>query len=44
VLIAALVGGALMGVIGVLVALPITASILLVIREVLVPRQDLKTS
>ena len=44
VLIAALVGGALMGVIGVLVALPVTASILLVIREVLVPRQDLKTA
>lgn len=44
VLIAALVGGALMGVIGVLVALPVTASILLVIREVLVPQQDLKTS
>ncbi|WP_026059438.1 AI-2E family transporter [Microbacterium yannicii] len=43
VLIAALVGGALMGVIGVLVALPVTASILLVIREVLVPQQDLKT-
>lgn len=44
VLIAALVGGALMGIIGVLVALPVTASILLVIREVLVPRQDLKTA
>lgn len=43
VLIAALVGGALMGVIGVLVALPVTASILLVIREVVVPRQDRKT-
>lgn len=43
VLIAAMVGGALMGVLGVLVALPITASILLVINEVVVPKQDLKT-
>ncbi|WP_396656144.1 AI-2E family transporter [Microbacterium sp.] len=42
VLIGALVGGTLMGVIGVLVALPIMASILLIIREVVVPRQDLK--
>lgn len=43
VLIGALVGGALMGVIGVLVALPVMASILLIIREVVVPKQDLKT-
>lgn len=43
VLIAAMVGGTLMGVLGVLVALPITASILLIIREVVVPKQDLKT-
>lgn len=43
VLIGALVGGALMGVLGVLVALPVIASILLIIREVVVPRQDLKT-
>jgi predicted PurR-regulated permease PerM len=42
VLIGALVGGALLGVLGVLVALPIMASILLIIREVVVPRQDLK--
>lgn len=42
VLIGALVGGALMGVIGVLVALPVMASILLIIREVVVPKQDLK--
>ncbi|MFD4958167.1 AI-2E family transporter [Microbacterium sp. NPDC058389] len=42
VLIAAMVGGALGGVIGVLVALPVTASILLIIREIVVPRQDLK--
>lgn len=42
VLIGALVGGALMGVIGVLVALPVMASILLIIREVVVPKQNLK--
>jgi len=42
VLIAAMVGGTLMGVLGVLVALPVTASVLLVIREVVVPKQDLK--
>lgn len=43
VLIGALVGGALMGVIGVLVALPVMASLLLIIREIVVPRQDRKT-
>lgn len=42
VLIGALVGGALAGVIGVLVALPIMASLLLIIREIVVPKQDLK--
>jgi len=42
VLIGALVGGALMGIVGVLLALPIIASLLLIIREVIVPRQDLK--
>lgn len=42
VLIGAMVGGTLGGVIGVLVALPVMASLLLVIREIVVPRQDLK--
>jgi predicted PurR-regulated permease PerM len=42
VLIGALAGGALMGVLGVLVALPVMASILLIIREIVVPRQDAK--
>lgn len=42
VLIGALAGGALMGVVGVLVALPVVASIMLIIREVLIPRQDSK--
>lgn len=43
VLIGAMVGGALMGVLGVLVALPVMASILLILREVVVPRQNAKT-
>ncbi len=43
VLIGAMVGGALMGILGVLVALPVMASILLIVREVVVPKQDLKT-
>ena len=42
VLIGALVGGTLMGVLGVLLALPVMASILLVIHELVVPRQNLK--
>lgn len=42
VLIGAMVGGALMGIIGVLVALPVMASILLIIREVVVPKQNRK--
>lgn len=42
VLIGALVGGSLMGVLGVLLALPVMASILLIVHEVVVPRQDLK--
>jgi predicted PurR-regulated permease PerM len=42
VLIGALVGGTLAGVIGVLVALPLMASLLLIIREVVVPKQDRK--
>lgn len=42
VLIGAMIGGALMGIMGVLVALPVMASILLIIREVIVPKQNLK--
>ena len=42
VLIGALVGGTLLGVLGVLLALPVMASILLIIHELVVPRQDLK--
>lgn len=42
VLIGALVGGTLLGILGVLLALPVMASILLIIHELVVPRQDLK--
>lgn len=40
VVIAALAGGALLGVLGALVAIPIAASILIVYRQVLIPRQN----
>jgi predicted PurR-regulated permease PerM len=40
VVIAALVGGTLLGVLGALIAIPVAASILLIIREVYVPRQN----
>jgi predicted PurR-regulated permease PerM len=39
-LIAALAGGALLGILGALVAIPIAAGILLVIQEVAIPRQE----
>jgi predicted PurR-regulated permease PerM len=38
--IAALIGGSLLGVVGALLAIPTAASILLLVREVFVPRQD----
>ncbi|MEV4475035.1 AI-2E family transporter [Nonomuraea sp. NPDC049504] len=38
--IAALFGGALLGIVGALLAIPVAAAIALVIREVVVPRQD----
>jgi len=40
--VAALIGGALMGVIGALLAIPTAAAISLIIREVVLPRQDAK--
>ncbi|CAN5507115.1 AI-2E family transporter [soil metagenome] len=40
VVIAALAGGTLLGVLGALVAIPVAASILLIIRQVVVPRQN----
>lgn len=43
VVIGALIGGTLLGFLGALVAIPVTASILLITREVVLPRQDAKT-
>ncbi|MEV7692901.1 AI-2E family transporter [Microbacterium sp. NPDC089189] len=43
VVIGALVGGTLLGLLGALVAIPVTASVLLIIKQVLIPRQDAKT-
>jgi predicted PurR-regulated permease PerM len=40
VVIAALAGGTLLGVLGALVAIPIAASILLIIKQVVIPRQN----
>ena len=39
VLIAALAGGTLLGLLGALVAIPISAGIILLIREVVIPRK-----
>ncbi len=44
VVIGALVGGTLLGLIGALVAIPVTASILLLIKQVFIPKQDAKLS
>jgi predicted PurR-regulated permease PerM len=40
VVVAALAGGALLGVLGALVAIPVAASIILIIRQVWMPRQN----
>jgi predicted PurR-regulated permease PerM len=40
VVIAALSGGALLGVLGALVAIPLAASIIFIVREIFVPRQN----
>lgn len=42
VVIGALIGGTLLGLIGALVAVPVTASVLLIIKQVFIPRQDAK--
>ncbi|MGB4779768.1 AI-2E family transporter [Microbacterium sp.] len=42
VVIGAMVGGTLMGLLGALVAIPVTASILLIIKKVFIPRQNAK--
>jgi predicted PurR-regulated permease PerM len=43
VIIGALVGGTLLGLLGALVSIPVAAAILLIIKQVLIPRQDAKT-
>jgi predicted PurR-regulated permease PerM len=40
IVVAALAGGALLGVLGALVAIPVAASIILIIRQVWIPRQE----
>jgi len=42
VVIGALIGGTLLGLLGALIAVPVTASILLIIKQVYIPRQDAK--
>lgn len=44
VLIGAMVGGTLLGLLGALVAVPVTASLLTIVNEVFIPRQDSKTA
>lgn len=43
VIIGALVGGTLLGLLGALVSIPVAAAILLIIKQVTIPRQDAKT-
>jgi predicted PurR-regulated permease PerM len=40
VVVAALAGGALMGIMGALVAIPVAASVILILRQVWMPRQE----
>ncbi|WES63655.1 AI-2E family transporter [Microbacter sp. GSS18] len=42
VVIGALVGGTLLGLLGALVAVPVTASLLIILKQVVIPRQDAK--
>lgn len=42
VVIGALVGGTLLGLLGALVAIPVTASLLLIVKQIIIPRQDAK--
>ncbi|KAA9106331.1 AI-2E family transporter [Microbacterium rhizomatis] len=42
VIIGALIGGTLLGLLGALIAVPVAASILLIIKQVFIPRQDAK--
>jgi predicted PurR-regulated permease PerM len=38
--IAAIAGGSLLGILGALVAIPVAASIIIIVKEVVVPRQQ----
>jgi predicted PurR-regulated permease PerM len=40
VVIAALAGGSLLGILGALIAIPVAASVMLIIRQVIIPRQN----
>ena len=40
VVVAALAGGTLLGILGALIAIPVAASILLIVKQVIVPRQN----
>lgn len=42
VVIGALVGGTLLGLLGALVAIPVTASVLLIVKQIIIPQQDAK--
>ena len=42
VVLAALIGGTLLGILGALVAIPVAAAIQLILKEVVIPKQDLK--
>ena len=42
VIISALVGGTLLGLLGALIAVPVTASLLMIIQKLFIPRQDSK--
>lgn len=42
VVIAALMGGTLMGILGAIIAIPVAASVLLIVREIWMPRQQLR--
>ena len=43
VIISALVGGTLLGLLGALIAVPVAASVLMVVQKLFIPRQDAKT-
>jgi predicted PurR-regulated permease PerM len=40
VVVAALAGGSLLGILGALIAIPVAASLLLIIKQVVIPRQN----